>query len=195
VLQPAYRREDSFQVVYARLTSPEAFDAFKDALTTDPRVNVKVLRQTDYYADQSSTVYNMITGLGTLIASLMGLGALFGALNTMYTAVSSRTREIATLRALGFRASPVVFSVMIESMVLAFLGGGIGSAGAYFAFDGFRAATMNWQSFSQVAFTFEVSPSLLLQGMLYAAGIGLVGGLFPAIRAARLPISVALREL
>ena len=195
VLQPAYRREDSFQVVYALLTSPEAFDAFKDALTTDPRVNVKVLRQTDYYADQSSTVYNMITGLGTLIASLMGLGALFGALNTMYTAVSSRTREIATLRALGFRASPVVFSVMIESMVLAFLGGGIGSAGAYLAFDGFRAATMNWQSFSQVAFTFEVSPSLLLQGMLYAAGIGLVGGLFPAIRAARLPISVALREL
>lgn len=195
VLQPAYRRGDSFQSVYARLTSPEAFDAFKDALTTDPRLNVKVLRQADYYADQSTLVYNLITGLGTLIAGLMGLGALFGALNTMYTAVSSRTREIATLRALGFRAGPVVISVILESIVLAIFGGVIGSVGAYFAFDGFRAATINFQSFSQVAFAFEVGPALLIQGMVYAALIGVIGGLFPAIRAARLPIATALREL
>lgn len=195
VLQPAYRRGDSFQAVYARLTSAEAFDEFKDALTTDPRLNVKVVRQTEYYAEQSTMVFNLITGLGTLIASLMGVGALFGALNTMYTAVSSRTREIATLRALGFRASPVVISVMIESIALAVLGGLIGSLGAYFAFDGFRAATLNWQSFSQVAFAFEVGPVLLIQGMVYASLIGLVGGLFPAIRAARLPVAIALREL
>lgn len=195
VLQPAYRRGNSFQAVYARLTSSEAFDEFKDALTTDPRLNIKVVRQTEYYSEQSTMVYNLITGLGTLIASLMGLGALFGALNTMYTAVSSRTREIATLRALGFRASPVVISVMIESIVLAGLGGLIGSLGAYFAFDGFRAATLNWQSFSQVTFAFEVGPVLLIQGMVYASLIGLIGGLFPAIRAARLPIAIALREL
>ena len=195
VLQPAYRRGTSFQAVYARLTSEGAFDEFKDALTTDPRLNVKVVRQTEYYAEQSTMVYNLITGLGALIASLMGLGALFGALNTMYTAVSSRTREIATLRALGFRASPVVISVMIESIALAGLGGLIGSLGAYFAFDGFRAATLNWQSFSQVTFAFEIGPVLLIQGMVYASLIGLIGGLFPAIRAARLPIAIALREL
>ena len=162
---------------------------------SDPRLSVKVLRQTDYYADQSSTVYNLITGLGTLIASLMAAGAAFGALNTMYTAVSARTREIATLRALGFGSSPVVISVLVESLCLALVGGALGAGSAYFAFDGFRAATMNWQSFSQVAFAFAVTPQLLLQGILYATAIGLVGGLFPAIRAARLPVARALREL
>jgi putative ABC transport system permease protein len=133
--------------------------------------------------------------LGTLIATLMALGAVFGALNTMYTAVSSRTREIATLRALGFGSGPVVTSIMLESLLLALLGGAIGSGVAYGLFDGFRAATMNWQSFSQVAFAFEVTPGLLMRGVAWAAGIGLVGGLFPALRAARLPVARALREL
>ena len=178
-----------------KLDSPGAFQDFKDRLTTDPRLNVKVVRQSDYYADQSTMVTNLITGLGTLVAVLMGIGAVFGALNTMYTAVSSRTREIATLRALGFRGAPVVISVLVESLVLALVGGALGGGLAYIAFDGFRAATLNWQSFSQVAFAFDVTPGLLVQGIVYATIIGLVGGLLPAIRAARMPVATALREL
>ena len=195
VLQPAYRRGDSFQSVYAKLESPEAFTTFKDALDADPRLNVKVLRQSDYYAEQSTMIYNLITGLGSLIAALMGVGAVIGALNTMYTAVSARTREIATFRALGFRAGPIVLSVLFESLLLALAGGLIGATLAYFAFDGFRAATMNWSSFSQVAFAFDVTPALLIQGIVYASLIGVIGGFFPAIRAARLPVATALREL
>ena len=194
VLQPAFRRGSSFQSVYAKLEAPEGFQDFKDRLTTDPRLNVKVVRQDDYYAEQSTAITGLITGLGTLIAGLMGVGAVFGALNTMYSAVSSRTREIATLRALGFGNGPVVISVMVEALVLAIIGGAIGAGLAYVAFDGFRAATMNWQSFSQVAFAFDVTPRLLVRGIFYAAMIGLVGGLFPAIRAARMPVATALRE-
>jgi putative ABC transport system permease protein len=195
VLQSAYQRGTTFQSVAVKLSSPDAFQNFKDALTTDPRVSVKVVRQTDYYAEQSTVIYNLITGLGTLIASLMAIGAIFGALNTMYSAVAARTREIATLRALGFGSGPVVVSVLIESLLLALGGGVIGAAVAYFAFDGFQAATMNWQSFSQVAFAFKVTPSLLIRGVLYAGLIGFIGGAFPAIRAARLPVARALREL
>jgi putative ABC transport system permease protein len=194
VLQPAFRRGNSFQAVYVKIETPESFQDFKDRLTTDPRLNVKVIRQDDYYADQSTAITSLITGLGTLIAGLMGIGAVFGALNTMYSAVSSRTREIATLRALGFGNGPIVISVMVEALVLALIGGAIGAGLAYVAFDGFRAATMNWQSFSQVAFAFDVTPGLLGRGIFYAAMIGLLGGLFPAIRAARMPVAAALRE-
>ena len=194
VLQPAYRRGNSYQAVYAKLESPEAFQEFKDALTSDPRLNVKPMRETEYYAEQSTMLYNLITGLGTLIAVIMGLGAMFGALNTMYTAVSARTREIATLRALGFRSGPVVVSVLVESLLLALAGGLAGAALAWWAFDGFRAATLNFSSFSQVAFAFDVSASLLLRGIVFALVIGLSGGLFPAVRAARQPVSEALRE-
>ena len=195
VLQPAYRRGNSFQSVYVKLNSRDAFDEFKDTLTSDPRLNVKPMREADYYASQSTVVYNMITGLGTLIAVIMGLGAVFGALNTMYTAVSGRTREIATLRALGFRAGPVVISVVSESLMLAFAGGLIGAGLAWLAFDGYRAATLNWASFSAITFAFDVNASLLIQGIIFAMVIGLVGGLFPAIRAARQPVAQALREL
>ena len=195
VLQPAYRRGDSFQSVYVKLSSPDRFEVFKDALTSDPRLNVKAVRQADYYAEQSTLIHDLITKVGTTIAFLMGLGAVFGALNTMYTAVSARTREIATLRALGFQAGPVVASILFESLVLAVVGGAVGGIAALLAFDGFRAATINWASFSQVAFAFDVTPALLIQGIVYAALIGLVGGLFPAIRAARLPIASALRGL
>ena len=195
VLQGAFHRGDSFQSVYTKLASPTAFQQFKDALTTDPRLNVKVLRQTDYYAEQSTAVTKLITTLGFLIASLMAIGAVFGALNTMYSAVSTRTREIATLRALGFGSGAVVVSVMIESLALAILGGAVGATLAYLAFNGFQTATMNFQSFSQVTFAFQVTPHLLIQGIVWATIIGLVGGLFPALRAARLPIAAALREL
>jgi putative ABC transport system permease protein len=195
VLQGAYNRGDSFQSVRTKLVSPEAFDRFKDALTTDPRLNVKVMRQSEYYAEQSTVLTAMITTLGYLIASLMAVGAVFGALNTMYTAVSTRTREIATLRALGFGTAAVVVSVMLESMCVALIGGAFGAALAYFGFNGFHTATMNWQSFSQVTFAFHVTPQLLARGIMLSGLIGLVGGLFPAIRAARLPIAAALREL
>jgi len=195
VLQPAYRRGNSYQAVYAELNSRDAFDQFKDALTSDPRLNVKVMRQSEYYDSQSTTVYNLITGLGTIIAVIMGLGAVFGALNTMYTAVSSRTREIATLRALGFRSGPVVISVVSESLLLAFAGGLIGAGLAWLAFDGYRAATLNWASFSAITFAFDVNIALLAKGIIFAMIIGLIGGLFPAIRAARQPVAQALREL
>ncbi len=194
VLAPAYQRGNTFQAVYARLESADHFQEFKDRLTTDPRLNVKVERQTDYYSEQSTAITGLITTVGTLVASLMGVGAVFGALNTMYSAVSSRTREIGTLRALGFGSFAIVTSVLLEALALAAVGGLIGAGLAYVAFDGFRTATMNWQSFSQVTFAFAVTPSLLARGIFYAVGIGLIGGLFPAIRAARLPISAALRE-
>ena len=195
VLQPAYRRGNSYQSVYARLDSPEAFDRFKDALTTDPRLNVSVRREADYYADQAQLLRRMITTIGYLIAALMGIGAVFGALNTMYNAVASRTREIATLRALGFGRFAVMTSVISESLFLSLIGGGVGGALAWAAFDGYQTATMNWQTFSQVAFAFAVTPELLLRGIVYAAVMGVIGGFFPAVRAARLPIVNALREL
>jgi putative ABC transport system permease protein len=194
VLQPAYQRGNSFQAVYARLESQGAFQAFKDALTSDPRLNVKPLRETDYYADQSETLYRLITTLGTLIAVIMGFGAVFGALNTMYTAVAARNREIATLRALGFHSGPVVISVLLESLLLALAGGVIGAALAWAVFDGFSASTLNWSSFSQLTFAFDVSLPLLVQGVIFALLIGFFGGLFPALRAARQPIATALRE-
>ena len=195
VLQPAYRRGSTFQSVMARLDSPDTFQLFKDALTADPRLDVQVERETDYYSSQSSQVRSIIAGIGTVIAVLMGVGAIFGAVNTMYNAVATRTREIATLRALGFSPSSVVVSVLVESALLAVVGGVVGGGVAYAAFHGYQTATMNWQTFSQVAFTFTVTPALLVQGAVYALVMGLLGGLFPAIRAARLPIVTALRDL
>lgn len=194
VLQPAYNRGDSFQSVHVKLASPDDFQRFKDALTTNPQLKVKALREADYLIEQSSMLTLFIETLGVSIAALMALGALFGALNTMYSAVAGRTREIATLRALGFGSSPIILSVMLESLVLALIGGTAGATAAYLAFDGFQAATINWQSFSQVAFAFKVSPQLLGSAIIWAAAIGLIGGLFPAIRAARLPVATGLRE-
>ena len=195
VLQEAYHRGDSFQSVYARLNSPGAFQQFKDSLTSNPQLSVKVVRQSEYYAAQSETITRLITTLGFLIAFLMAIGAVFGAWNTMYSAVAARTREIATLRALGFGAGAVVVSLMLESLLLALAGGLIGGGLAYAAFNNFHTSTMNWQSFSQITFAFRVTPELLVRGIVWSALIGLFGGLFPAIRAARLPIAAALREL
>ncbi|MCA9440140.1 MAG: ABC transporter permease [Candidatus Omnitrophica bacterium] len=194
VLQPAFNRSDSFQSVYAKLASPSSFTEFKDALTTNPQLKVKTLPHGEYLFEQSSLLTQFIQSIGYFIAALMALGALFGALNTMYNAVSSRTREIATLRALGFGSGPIVLSILFESLVLAVVGGAVGAAAAYFAFDGFKAATINWQTFSQIAFSFAVTPRLLQTAIVWAAVIGLLGGFFPAIRAARLPIAEGLRE-
>jgi putative ABC transport system permease protein len=195
MLQAAFLRGTSFQCVHVKLISADAFDPFKAALSGDPRLNVKAVRETDYYAEQSRVVTNLITTLGTLVAALMGIGAAFGALNTMYSAVAARTRETATLRALGFSGGAVVLAVLAESMCLALLGGTAGGVAAWLMFDGYRAATMNMQSFSQVAFGFAVTPGLLARGVAGAAMIGFIGGLFPAIRAARQPVAAALRSL
>jgi putative ABC transport system permease protein len=195
VLQNAYHRGTSFQSVYVKLVSPAAFIQFTNSLTTDPRLSAKPMLQTEYYAEQSTLLTTLITTLGTLVASLMAVGAIFGALNTMYNSVSTRTREIATLRALGFGSGAIVVSVMLESIAVALIGGALGAAIAYFAFNGFHTATVNWQSFSQVTFAFHVTPQLLVRGIIWATVIGVVGGLLPALRAARLPIAAALREL
>jgi putative ABC transport system permease protein len=194
IIQQAYNRESNFQSVHVRLASPDAFEHFEKALTKNPQLKVKVSRLKDFYAQQSEYLSKFVTGIGVFIAALMALGALFGALNTMYGSVSARTREIATLRALGFGATPVIFSVLGESLVLALVGGGLGAAIAYFAFNGMQTSTMNWQTFSQVTFAFAVTPKLLVQAIIWASVIGLLGGIFPAIRAARLPIASALRE-
>jgi putative ABC transport system permease protein len=194
VLAPAYNRGSSYQNAVVRLASPGNYQQFNDALMSDPRVSLKIVRETDYYAEQSRTLVGLVNVVAGIITALMGLAAIFGALNTMYTAVASRAREIATLEAIGFRGLPILISVLVESMVLAVIGGTIGALGAWLAFDGFRAATLNWQTFSQVAFAFDVNGPLLVRGIISAVVIGLIGGLFPAIRAARLPVAVALRE-
>jgi putative ABC transport system permease protein len=195
VLQGAYRRGNTYQTVLARLDSSESFDTFRDWLLSNPQVNVQVRRETEYYAQQSQAMSRLIQGVGFAIAALMGVGAVFGAILTMYTAVSTRSREIATLRALGFNSTSVVVSVLVESLALGAIGGLVGGLLAYLAFNGYQTSTMNFQTFSQVAFAFRVTPELLMLGVLYALLMGLVGGLFPAIRAARLPIPSALREL
>ena len=195
VLQGVYRRGNTYQLVLAQLDSVDAFDGVSDWLTSNPRLNVQVRRETEYYAQQSRALSNLIRTVGFTVGALMGIGAIFGAILTMYTAVASRTREIATLRALGFGASSVVTSVLVESLVLGAIGGVIGGGAAYAGFNGYQAATMNFQTFSQVAFAFRITPGLLLAGLLYALLLGLLGGLLPAVRAATQPIPAALREL
>jgi putative ABC transport system permease protein len=195
VLQAAYKRGDSFQSVYVKLKSADSFKEFKDALSADPRLSATAIRETDYFAEQSSAVTKLVTTLGYLIAFLMAIGAVFGALNTMYGSVSARTREIATLRALGFGGGAVVVAVMLESVALAIFGGALGAGLSFLAFNGFHTATMNFQTFSQVTFALAVTPQLLVQGVVWATLIGAIGGLLPAVRAARQPIAAALREL
>ncbi len=195
VLQGAYRRGNTYQSLLAQLDSRDSYDAFRDYLTSNPQLNVSIRRENEYYASQSQALTRLISTIGFGIAGLMGIGAVFGAILTMYTAVATRAREIATLRALGFNTGSVLVSVLAESMVLGLIGGTIGGAAAYLAFNGYQTSTMNFQTFSQVAFAFRVTPQLLVMGLTYALMMGLIGGLFPAIRAARLPIPVALREL
>jgi putative ABC transport system permease protein len=194
VVMPTYRRA-MFQSVHAKLDSADSFGRFKDALTTDPRLHVDVQREASYYAEQSSVLSTVIAVMAGVIGIPMAVGAVFGALLTMYSAVASRTREIATLRALGFGSGPVVISVLAEALLLAVAGGVIGGILAYAVFNGFHAATLNWQSFSQVAFAFKVTPALLLLAILATLPMGLIGGLFPAVRAARLPVASALRAV
>jgi putative ABC transport system permease protein len=183
-----------FQAVTARLTSADAFQAFKDSLTSDPRLNVQVDRERDYYASRSELITALITSLGFLVAFVMGIGAVFASLNTMYSAVAARAREIATLKALGFSPVSIVVSFVLESVLIALVGGAMGCL-AVLPVNGLAVSTINWQTFSHLAFAFRVTPLLLLLGLLFALGMGFFGGLLPAIRAARLPVVSALREL
>jgi putative ABC transport system permease protein len=194
VLQNAYSRGDTYQTVRALLTSAASVRPFKDRLTTDPRLSVNVLTEREFYAAQSVLLSTVIRGAGTVLGLLMGVGAVFGALNTMYSAVAARNTEIATLRALGFGGLPVAASVIIEALLLGLIGGGLGAAIAYFAFNGLQTSTMNYQSFTQVSFAFSVTPALIITGTAYALLLALIGGLFPAIHAARRPIIAGLRQ-
>ena len=188
------RPEGIFQSVTARLHSRNDFIALKDSLTSDPRLTVDVTGEQAYYAKQSQAVSMLIRVLGFLVAFVMAIGAVFGALNTMYSAVAARAREIATLRALGFGGTSVVISFVAESVLIALVGGILGCL-AVLPLNGFTAGTMNWQTFSHLAFAFKVTPSLMIWGLAFAAFMGFIGGLLPAVRAARMPVATALREL
>jgi putative ABC transport system permease protein len=188
------RPSNIFQSATVHLDSPSSFQALKDSLTSDPRLNVDVTREIDYYAKQSTTMTTLITVLGGLVAAIMAIGAVFGALNTMYSAVAERGREIATMRALGFNAYSVVFSFLVEALLISFIGGVIGCL-VVLPLNGLTTSTMNFQTFSNLAFAFKITPELLVKGVIFALVMGVVGGLLPAVRAASLPVATALREL
>lgn len=195
VLQGAYNRGTSYQSMRVKLTSPSVMQAFKDGLSSDPRLNLRVFSEKQYYEEQSKILVTLVSTIGSAIAILMGLGAIFAALNTMYSAVSARTREIATLRALGFGSAPVITSVLVEGLLIGLVGGVVGMVVSYVAFNGVRASTLNFATFSQLTFAFTVTPALLVQGLTYALILGFIGGLLPSLRAAKLPITTGLREL
>jgi putative ABC transport system permease protein len=194
VLQSAYSRGDTYQTVRVLLKNAASFALFKNQLMSDPRVSVNVLTEREFYAAQSALLSTLVRGAGTVLGLLMGVGAVFGALNTMYSAVAVRSTEIATLRALGYGGLPVAVSVVFEALLLGLIGGCLGAAVAYFAFDGLQTSTMNYQSFTQVSFAFSVTPVLIITGTAYALVLALIGGLFPAIYAARRPIIAGLRQ-
>ena len=195
VLQGSYRRGNSFQTIRARLENPDSLTELRDALQEDPRIDVDVYTEREFYSTQAQGTSTFIRVLGYPITFLMAVGAVFGALNSMYSSVSTRGKEIATLRALGFGPGAVLVSTIIESTLLALIGGLIGGALAFLIFNGYTVSTLSNASFSQVVFDFAVTPDLLIQGIVTALIIGLIGGLLPAIRAARLPVAMALREL
>jgi putative ABC transport system permease protein len=195
VLIPTYQRPRGiYQSVTAKLVRPDALDAMKARLAADPRFTVQIERETDYYAKASRMMTNLILGLGSLVAAVMGVGAVFGALNTMYSAVAERSREIATIRALGFGAGAIVLSFVVEAILISAMGGIVGCL-AVLPVNGLTTSTMNFQTFSHLAFAFRITPALMVGGLLFAIAMGLFGGVPPAIRAARLPVAVALRDL
>jgi putative ABC transport system permease protein len=195
VLNQIYKRpENVFQSVTVRLTSIGSFKEFKDAVTSDPRLTVDVFRERSWYSEQSRVVATIIRVLGFLVAAVMAVGAVFAALNTMYSAVAARSSEIGTLKALGFGPGSIVASFLAESMIIALAGGALGCLAAL-PFNGFTTGTMNWASFSYLAFSFRVTPAIVASGIIFAILMGVLGGLPPAVRAARLQIIAALREL
>jgi putative ABC transport system permease protein len=195
ILNEVLKRPDNiFQSVTVHLDSPDSFQHFKDAVMSDPRLNLDVTREVDYYAKQSTTMTRLITVLGGLVAAVMAIGAVFGALNTMYSAVAERGREIATMRAVGFSSWNVILSFLFEALLISFVGGILGCL-AVLPLNGFTTSTMNFQTFSNLAFAFKITLNLLLVGVLFAMVMGILGGMLPAVRAARRPVAQALREL
>jgi putative ABC transport system permease protein len=195
LLNEVLKRPDNiFQSVTVHLTSPAAFQQLKDSLVTNPQLNVDVTREIDYYAKQSTAMTTLIRVLGGLVAAIMAVGAVFGALNTMYSAVSERGREIATMRAVGFSSWNVILSFLFEALLISFAGGILGCL-AVLPLNGLTTSTMNFQTFSNLAFAFKITFSLLSMGVLFALVMGILGGVFPAVRAARRPVAQALREL
>ena len=188
------RPPNIFQSATVHLASPATFQEFKDAVTADPRMNVDVVREIDYYAKQSTTMTRLITVLGGFVAAIMAIGAIFGALNTMYSAVAERGREIATMRAVGFSAWNVILSFLFEALLISIIGGILGCL-AVLPLNGITTQTLNFQTFSNIAFAFKITFDLLLMGVLFALVMGVLGGLLPAVRAAIQPVAVALREL
>jgi len=189
----AYRRT-LFQSVIVQLDSPAAFSVLKDALTTNPQLSVEVHRETVYLAKLSANLTKIMKLIANVVGSIMAVGAIFGALNTMYSAVSARTLEIATLRAIGFGGLPIVASVLAEAMILSLAGGIVGAAFAWLFFNGHGVNALGG-NFTQLVFRLTVTPHLMSQGIVWSLMIGLIGGLLPALRAARLPIVEALRTL
>ncbi|KZC19221.1 MULTISPECIES: ABC transporter permease [Rhodanobacter] len=194
VVADTYRRGSSRASVVAKLADPQAFGAFKAALEANPQLKIDADTTRDYYAKQSEGMSKVIRVMGITVGLIMAIGAMFGALNTMFAAVAARAREIATLRAIGFRGLPVVVAVMLETMLLALLGGVIGGALAWLVFNGYGASTLAAGTVGKLSFELAVTPALLGTGLKWALAIGFVGGLFPAVRAARLPVTTALRE-
>jgi putative ABC transport system permease protein len=188
------RPENIFQSATVHLTSPGAFDRFKDSITSDPQLNLEVEREVDYYAKQSSAMTKLITVLGGLVAAIMAIGAVFGALNTMYSAVAERGREIATMRALGFSSWSVILSFLFEALLISFIAGIIGCI-AVLPLNGMTTQTMNFSTFSNIAFAFKITFNLLVMGVIFALAMGVLGGLLPAVRAALRPVAVSLRGL
>lgn len=195
VVQQAWRRGNSFQSIRVKLENPAALKTLKDALTKDPRVRVDVKSERAFYVDQQKLMSTIINYVGWTLAIMMGIAALFAALNTLYNAVANRVREIATLRALGFGGFPVVVSVLVEAMILGAVGGLIGGVLALIFLNGMHSSTMNWASFSQMTFAFTVTPKLMVTGIIYGLILCFIAGILPGIRAARLPITAGLREL
>jgi putative ABC transport system permease protein len=195
LLNGAYNRPDTFsQSVTVHLTSPAALQQLKDTLTADPRLNVDVTREIDYYSKQSTRMTQLITILGGFVAAIMAIGAVFGALNTMYSAVAERGREIATMRAVGFNPWSVVLSFLFEALLISFVGGVLGCL-AVLPLNGLTTSTINFQTFSNLAFAFKITFDLLWMGVIFALIMGVLGGMPPAIRAASRPVASALREL
>src|SRR4030095_14109970 len=188
VAQEAFRRGGSISTIRMKLTSPDVVDGLATRIKDDRRLTLEMMSEPEFYVAQSAQLSGIITGFGYVVAVIMAVGAIFAALNTMYTAVSTRTMEIATLRALGFGRVPGIVSVLSEALLLAVLGGFVVGVIAYTAFNGVTISTLNNAAFSQIAFDFKVTPDLLRKGIVWATALGLVGGLFPAVRAARLPI-------
>jgi putative ABC transport system permease protein len=191
VAQSIFNRQ-GYSAVRLALDDPEGLMALRDHLLADPRINVDVESEQQYYSGQTEQFRKTIGILAGVVTSIMALGAMFAALNTMYAAVGTRAREIATLRAIGFGGTPVVISVMIESLLLALVGGVIGAVLAYVLFNNMAVSTLS-ANFTQIVFQFSVTPELVRNGVFIALVIGMIGGFLPALRAARLPVTTALR--